>query len=57
MTDDNAQVDRHGLTPEDWDAAVNWWKESQHRGVHYVQPRIKGLPPRGSFTIPDDVVS
>ena len=57
MSDDDAQVDQHGLTPEDWDAAVNWWRTTQHRGRWYTQPPIKGRPPRNSFTLPDDVVS
>ena len=56
MSDDDARVDQHGLTPEDWDAAVNWWRGTQHRGLWYEQPRIKNRPPRNSFTLPDDVV-
>jgi hypothetical protein len=50
MTDDTE------LTPEDWDAAVNWWRGTQHRGRYYEQPRIKNRPPRNSFTLPDDAV-
>ena len=57
MSDDDAQVDQHGLTPEDWDAAVDWWRTTQHRGRWYTQPPIKGRPPRNSFTLPDDVVN
>jgi len=44
------------LTPEDWDAVVNWRRGSQHPNTYCVQPPIKGRPPRGSFTLPDDVV-
>ncbi len=51
------QADQHGLAPEDWDAIVNWWRESQYPGPHYVQPEIRGRPPRNSFTLPDDVVN
>jgi hypothetical protein len=40
-----------------WDAIVNWWKESQHHGPHYVRPPIRNRPPRNSFTLPDDVVN
>lgn len=56
MSDDNAQVDQHGLAPADYDAIVEWWRGTQHRGVYYQQPRIKNRPARNSFTIPDDVV-
>lgn len=55
--DDDAQVDQHGLTPADHDAIVEWWRASQNHGVWYTQPPIKGRPPRGSFTISDDVVN
>src|SRR6476646_7738336 len=34
------------LTPEDWDAVVNWRRGSQHPNTYYVQPPIKGRPPR-----------
>jgi hypothetical protein len=56
MHDDDAQVDQHGLTSADHDAIVEWWRETQHRGVWYQQPRIKNRSLRNSFTIPDDVV-
>jgi hypothetical protein len=56
MSDDDTQVDRHGFTRADHDAAVEWWRRTQHRGVWYQQPRIKNRPLRNSFTIPDDVV-
>jgi hypothetical protein len=48
--------DANALAPEDWDAIVNWWRGTQHPGTYYTQPQIKGRPPRGSFTLPDDVV-
>jgi hypothetical protein len=44
------------LTPENWRALTDWWRQSQHRGRWYTQPPIKGRPPRNSFTLPDDVV-
>jgi hypothetical protein len=52
MSDDNAE-----LSPEEWDAVVNWWRGTQHPKPYYVQPQIKGRPPRNSFTLPDDVVN
>ncbi len=54
---DDAQVDQHGLTPADHARIVEWWRQSQYPGVHYVQPPIKGRAPRNSFTLPDDVVN
>jgi len=56
MSDDDAQVDQHGLTPADHDAIVEWWRGTQHPKTYYQQPRIKNRPPRNSFTLPDDVV-
>jgi hypothetical protein len=47
---DNAE-----LSPEDWDAIVEWWRAQLHPKPYYVQPQIKG-PPRGSFTLPDSAV-
>jgi len=57
MTDDDAQVDEHGLTPADWDAAVDWWRRSLHPKPYYQQPRIRNRPARNSFVLPDDVVN
>ena len=50
MSDNDAQVDQHGLTSADHDAIVEWWRGTQHRGVWYQQPRIKNRPLRNSFT-------
>jgi hypothetical protein len=44
------------LSPEDWRALTDWWRGTQHRGRYYVQPQIKGRPPRNSFTLPDSAV-
>ena len=54
MSDDDTEQDWG--SPEDWNAVVEWWRRSQHPNTYYVQPQIKGRPPRGSFTLPDDAV-
>jgi hypothetical protein len=44
------------LSPEEWDAIESWWRGSQHPKPYYVQPQIKGRPPRNSYTLPDSAV-
>jgi hypothetical protein len=46
------------LTAEELAAVTKGWRalQRQHDGFYYEQPPVKGLPPRGAFTLPNDII-